>query len=68
MDEQIKKVMAVGALVEELNIPASRANISKLDKIYQLLWELEQDLQQPAEVKDNVCGLPGNNGDHHAPG
>ena len=56
MDEQIKKVMAVGALVEELNIQASRANISKLDKIYQLLWELEQDMQQPAEVKDNVCG------------
>ena len=56
MDEQIKKVMAVGALVEELNIQASRANISKLDKIYQLLWELEQDLKQPAEVKDNVCG------------
>ena len=54
--DPVKKIMTVGALVEELNIPASRANISKLDKIYELLWELEQDLQQPAEVKENVCG------------
>lgn len=54
--DPVKKIMTVGALVEELNIPASRGNVSKLDKIYQLLWELEQDLKQPAEVKEDVCG------------
>ena len=56
MNETLQKVMTIGALVEDLNIPASRANISKLDKIYQLLWELEQDLKQPAEVKEDAAG------------